>query len=156
MRKGRLPTRLAKLEAQAAALAQRHPAQAEPDLAAFFLAAVLPEQRLAVEARLREFPARGHGLLAWVTNVAQGERLPERIPPAVIDVYLGDEEALPLHDCEDCGLMVPLRPGQTWGTAATPPQVYFEACPACGGRIGWYAYRNKHGKEPVSGPAVAG
>ena len=55
------------------------------------------------------------------------------MPPPVADVYLARDE-LPLHDCEDCGFSL--------------PQGYFESCPLCGGRIGWYAYFEKHQNDP--------
>ena len=55
------------------------------------------------------------------------------MPPAVCEVYLNDPAALPLHDCEDCGYKV--------------PHSYFERCPLCGGRVGWYAFYHKHGPQ---------
>jgi hypothetical protein len=51
------------------------------------------------------------------------------MPPVVAEVYFQDPNALPLHECEDCGYRLPLR--------------YFQACPLCGGRVGWYAFRRK-------------
>jgi hypothetical protein len=48
------------------------------------------------------------------------------MPPEVAEVYMTNPRALPLHDCEDCGYNL--------------PHGYFDACPLCGGRIGWYAY----------------
>ena len=56
------------------------------------------------------------------------------MPPLVADVYLAHPDALPFHDCEDCGYEVPHQ--------------YFKQCPLCGGRVGWYAYWNQHKDDP--------
>ena len=59
---------------------------------------------------------------------------PLAMPPEIAQVYFDDENALPLHQCEDCGLGIPTaRPGR-----------YFETCPLCGGRTGWRFYDKKH------------
>jgi hypothetical protein len=60
------------------------------------------------------------------------------MPPEVAEVYLAHPDALPFHDCEDCGYKL--------------PHGYFESCPLCGGRIGWYGYWSKHAKQPA-GPS---
>ena len=55
------------------------------------------------------------------------------MPPAVAEVYLANDDALPLHNCEDCGYRL--------------PHGCFDACPPCGGRIGWYAYYSRRKAE---------
>jgi len=54
------------------------------------------------------------------------------MPPVVAEVYLRDGPT-PFHDCEDCGYKLPHR--------------YFDVCPLCGGRIGWYAYYSRRDAE---------
>jgi hypothetical protein len=54
------------------------------------------------------------------------------MPPAVAEVYLAHGPS-PFHDCEDCGYNL--------------PHGYFDACPLCGGRIGWYAYWERRKSE---------
>jgi hypothetical protein len=61
------------------------------------------------------------------------------MPPEVAEVYL-NYDALPLHDCEDCGLWVPVTPGEYRGRPAVR---HFEDCPLCGGRTGYAAYFNR-------------
>jgi len=51
------------------------------------------------------------------------------MPPVVAEVYLQHDDSLPLHDCEACGYRVPHR--------------YFDRCPLCGGKTGWYAYSKR-------------
>ena len=56
------------------------------------------------------------------------------MPPLAAQVYLDHPDAMPLNDCcEACGYRVPVK--------------YFEACPLCGGRVGWYAYHRKRTAE---------
>jgi hypothetical protein len=57
------------------------------------------------------------------------------MPPGVAEIYLA-EDALPLHDCEDCGFCVPVSPGRDGRSARR----HFDTCPLCGGRVAWYAY----------------
>jgi hypothetical protein len=68
------------------------------------------------------------------------EQIPDEVafamPPEVAEVYMANPDALPLHDCEDCGYKL--------------PHGYFESCPLCGGRIGWYGYWSKHAKPDSS------
>ena len=54
------------------------------------------------------------------------------MPPALAEVFL-EQEALRLHECEDCGFDLPFG--------------HFPSCPLCGGRIGWYAYYNRRKAE---------
>lgn len=62
--------------------------------------------------------------------------IPEEVilamPPVLAEVYLAKDE-LPLHECEDCGCHLPFG--------------YFDGCPLCGGRIGWYAYYSRRKAE---------
>ena len=115
-----------------------------------FMCAVPDELRCAVERSLRNWHEGGCGLRAWVSAIAwRGGRLPEKIPSSLIQVYLDDREAVPLHDCEKCGVAIPVRPDRLNGTEAEPEQVYFHDCPVCGGRTGWYLYfsRQAEGSE---------
>ncbi len=106
-----------------------------------FLAAVAPEQRPFVARLLRERHEGGHGLRTWFRNLVwNGACLPAAVPPAVVEVYLADPEALPLHDCADCGMAVPVRPDRQAGPEGEPERVYFPTCPCCGGQTGLYAY----------------
>jgi hypothetical protein len=54
------------------------------------------------------------------------------MPPVVAEVYLA-RDVLPLHECEDCGYKLPFG--------------FFEVCPLCGGRIGYYAYWHRRTRE---------
>lgn len=105
-----------------------------------FLAAVTLRQRPAVADLLRHPHHGGLGLRMWLRALAtQGRTLPPSLPPELVQVYLDDPEAVPLHDCACCGLPVPVRPG--WGSyEGEPARVYFPNCPACGGPTGLYAY----------------
>jgi hypothetical protein len=148
MRSRSMQRRLDQLESQLSAFIRLRPTPGEPTWFSQLLPAVAAEQQAAVEAVVRAFPERGYGLYAWVTNLREGGHLPARIPAEVIDVYLRDDKALPLHDCEDCGLLLPLRPGRHYGLAVEPARSYFDTCPVCGGRVGCYAYWHKHGRNP--------
>jgi hypothetical protein len=111
------------------------------DLLARFLAAVPGDLRAAVEAQVRQPRYGGLGLRSWLHVLhAQGRALPPAIPAVLIRVYLSDPEAAPLHDCESCGLAVPVRPGAMYGHDGEPERVYFSSCPLCGGRTGLYAF----------------
>ena len=68
------------------------------------------------------------------------------MPPEVAEVYL-NHQALPLHDCEDCGFRVPVTPGEYKGR---PAQRHFEACPLCGGRTGYEAHFKRCKAESAS------
>jgi hypothetical protein len=67
-------------------------------------------------------------------------------PPELRKIYLEDPEAQPLHDCADCGLSIPCRPGRNTHGPNGPIAVirpfyrYFDSCPACGGRVGYGAH----------------
>jgi hypothetical protein len=137
---------LAHLEGRVAAQARLAPPPAAPVWPSWLLAAVDPDQRPEVEAALHEYPDRGRGLSSWALVLMSAGELPAHLPRAVVQVYLVDPKALPLHDCEDCGLEVPIRPGWRQGSHIEPAKAYFEACPVCGGRVGYYArWHKQHG-----------
>jgi hypothetical protein len=106
-----------------------------------FLAAVDIRQRPVVAALLRQPYCGGQGLRLWLQALRAGTAvLPESIPPELIQVYVNDPEAVPLHDCARCGLAIPVRPDRQRGEDSPAEQVYFATCPHCGGRTGRYAY----------------
>jgi hypothetical protein len=109
-----------------------------------FLTAVEPEQRKAVTALLQSINSGGSGLRDWVAAIAwRGALLPPRIPAELIDVYLRDSDAVAHHECEQCGLAIPVRV-QRWQTVDDGScDIYFPTCPACGGRTGWYLHRSR-------------
>jgi hypothetical protein len=90
----------------------------------------------------------GRGLRAWVALLEVEDRpLPDSLPAELIEVYLEDTEAEPLHDCEACGLPVPVRAGWRAGHEPTTDRVYFPACPHCGGRTGPHAFWARAGSN---------
>ena len=106
-----------------------------------FLAAVDASQRRRVEDVLDRPRCGGQGLRSWLRAVATQERiLPDHLPTALVEVYLTDPEAAPMHDCEECGLTVPVHVGRHCGPEGEASEVYFPSCPHCGGRTGPYAY----------------
>ncbi|MFL5338735.1 MAG: hypothetical protein ACJ8F7_01095 [Gemmataceae bacterium] len=117
-----------------------------------FLAAVHPRQRMAVAELVRQPHHGGLGLRMWLRSLAaRGGDLPVELPPALVCVYLEDPEAVPLHDCADCGLAVPVHPGPR-GYEDEPARAYFPTCPCCGGPTGLYAYwAAKAGVGPSTG-----
>jgi hypothetical protein len=105
------------------------------------LNAVSPTQKQVVHQLLHGMHNGGAGLRQWVSSVALGNSiLPSQIPEIIIEVYQHDPEAAPLHDCETCGIAIPVRPNCLYGTEADPDRVYFSTCPVCGGRTGLYMY----------------
>jgi hypothetical protein len=97
--------------------------------------AVLDAVRLAHSSKLF--------LAVWDLMDGDG---PAQMPPHVARIYLEDESASALHDCERCGYKVPIRPGDY----RTPAVRYFERCPldGCNGETGWYAFYQSHGHHP--------
>jgi hypothetical protein len=72
----------------------------------------------------------GRGLRAWVGLMEAEDRpLPPALPAELVDVYLRDDEAEPLYDCEACGLAVPVRVGWRSGHEPAYDRVYFPAWP---------------------------
>jgi hypothetical protein len=66
-------------------------------------------------------------------------------PEEVREIYSEDLDALPLSDCANCGLPLPVRPGENaykGGKRVTvrPAYNYFDQCPVCGGSVGYEAY----------------
>jgi hypothetical protein len=120
------------------------------DVSRQFLNAVTPRQRKQVAALLQRVHNGGGGIRDWVSAIAwRGGILPEEIPDEVIDVYLSDSEAVPLHDCESCGLAMPIRPSRLYGLEGEPERVYFTACPACGSRTGPHMYFTRRFQDDV-------
>ena len=118
-----------------------------------FLAAVDPRQRPVVEAVLSQPFYGGAGLRAWLAALAnRGGVLPPSLPQELVVVYLEDSEALPLHDCADCGLAIPVRPGRS-SFVGEVERVYFRTCPCCGGRTGWYAHLGNSNRKAKARPS---
>lgn len=105
-----------------------------------FLSLVSPRQRPLVAELLRQPRRGGQGLRMWLQAlVTQARPMPESLPAELIEVYLKDPEAVPLHDCSECGLAIPVHPawqGYEW----KPECVYFPECPCCGAATGLHAY----------------
>lgn len=116
----------------------------EADVAAVldaFLAAVPLDYRARVRTRLTDPRAGGRGLRALLSLLDTDHReLPDALPPELVEVYLRDDEAEPLHDCERCGLPVPVHAGRRCGHEASVDREYFPKCPRCGGRTGRFAF----------------
>jgi hypothetical protein len=105
------------------------------------LAAVTPARRPLARQLMTDPRCGGHGLRAWLAMLAAGHGpLPPRVPGEVVEVYLSDDAAEPLHDCEKCGLAVPVRATRRYGHEAAVEREYFPNCPCCGGRTGRHAY----------------
>jgi len=105
-----------------------------------FLNALEPQLRPIVAGLLRQPRCGGLGLRMWLRTLANEPRaFPESLPSELVQVYLNDPEAVPLHDCAGCGLAVPVRPGRS-GYESEPQRVYFPTCPCCGCRTGLHAY----------------
>jgi hypothetical protein len=99
----------------------------------------IPEELVAEVAAALADPDGDEHLASWVLwPVAQGAELPATVPTALVRVMLDHPEASLLHECERCGLKVPIRPGLQ--QPFKPAVVLFPTCPACGGRTGYYAY----------------
>lgn len=113
-----------------------------------FLLATPVGLRQATERSLGNLHSAGSGLRAWVAAIAwRGSRLPESLPAELVQVYLDDPEAIPLHDCEKCGIAIPVRPDRLNGSEAEPEQVYFTQCPVCAGRTGWFLYFSRQAED---------
>lgn len=110
------------------------------------LAAVPASLRPTVRTLLTNPRQGGRGLRAWVGLIEADPRpLPTALPGELLDVYLSDADAEPLHDCADCGLPVPVRAGRRVGHEPTCDRVYFVVCPNCGGRTGPHAFWSRPG-----------
>jgi hypothetical protein len=116
-----------------------------------FLRAVAPRQREQVQHLLKTMHNGGSGLRDWLSALTwRGAILPTRIPEQIIDVYLRDSEAAPLHDCEGCGLAIPVRPSRLHGLEGEPDLIYFDKCPACGSQTGLYMYFSRRFQDNVT------
>jgi hypothetical protein len=105
------------------------------------LAAVPAAYRPRARALLTDPWQGGRGLRAWLAILeTDGRPLPDELPEELVSVYLDDDDAEPLYDCECCGLPVPVRAARRCGHEAAVERVYFPACPCCGGRTGRHAY----------------
>jgi hypothetical protein len=105
------------------------------------LSAVPPARRPLARRLLSDPRCGGHGLRAWVSLLdADARPLPAALPAELVEVYLADDDAEPLHDCEACGLAVPVRAVRRCGHEAAVEREYFPVCPCCGGRTGRFAY----------------
>jgi hypothetical protein len=96
--------------------------------------------------QLRDFTLHILYTLDLPLNREDSDRMAERaaMPPEVLQVFLDDPESVPFHDCEQCGVFLPVKPWQQGGPGAV---TYFTACPVCGGaRLGhdWFRWREQH------------
>jgi hypothetical protein len=115
---------------------------------AALLAAVPLDYRARVKARLTDPHSGGRGLRALLALLDTDPRtLPDALPTELVEVYLYDDEAEPLHDCERCGLPVPVHAGRRCGHEASVDREYFPACPHCGGRTGRFAFWSSRHKN---------
>ncbi len=106
-----------------------------------FIAAVPPALQPDIWTLLTSPRCGGRGLRAWLALLeVDHPPLPRELPQELVEVYLRDQEAEPLHDCERCGLPVPVRCGRRVGREPVAEWEYFPACPSCGGRTGRHAF----------------
>lgn len=121
-----------------------------------FVAAVPTDIGQSVERSLHSLHGGGVGLRNWVSSIAwRGGKLPQELPPELVQVYLDDPEAVPLHDCESCGVAIPVRPNRIDGLEAEPEQTYFPTCPICGGRTGLYMYVSRRAEREEASDDIA-
>jgi hypothetical protein len=118
-----------------------------------FLSSVPDELKDKVGHSLKSMHSGGFGLRAWVNSLTyRNSQLPHSIPEGLIQVYFNDPEAFPLHECEDCGLAIPVRPNRRHGLDGVPEHTYFESCPSCGGRTGLHLFvARREEPQTVSG-----
>ena len=78
---------------------------------------------------------------AWLYMLeADHTSFDDELPMELVEVYLTDDDAEPLHDCERCGIPVPVRAIRRCGHEVSIVRQYFPACPCCGGKTGRFAY----------------
>lgn len=105
------------------------------------LAAIPVRHQAQARSLLTDHRNGGRGLRTWIHLMEVGDAgLPDQLPAELVEVYLSDGEAEPLHDCEVCGLPVPVKVGWRAGHEPTADRVYFPACPQCGGKTGYHAF----------------
>jgi hypothetical protein len=81
--------------------------------------------------------------------------LPLALPPAVAQMYLDDPGSIAIHDCEDCGYEVPIGCALPHISPPKPVTSYFDRCPLCGGKTGYYAFYQRNARlKKTSGPAA--
>jgi hypothetical protein len=79
------------------------------------------------------------------------EGRPLELPVEVLELYLAEEYAAPLNECEDCGYALP----RLWIDPPPPARGHFDRCPLCGGKVGWEgSYIGKSPTAPNGGVAV--
>lgn len=106
-----------------------------------FLAAIPSGLRTDVWSLLSDPRRGGRGLRAWLGLLEAGPAaLPRDLPWELVEVYLLDHDAEPLHDCEECGVAIPVRCSRRVGHEPVAERRYFPACPCCGGRTGRFAF----------------
>lgn len=106
------------------------------------LACIEEEQRTEVEMVLRAPRQGGRGLRLWLQIIAtQNKPLPDSLPWKLVQVYLDEPEALPLHECSGCGVAIPVR-AISPVVDEEPAETFFPACPCCGSTTGYYASWN--------------
>ena len=111
------------------------------------LAAVPLTHRARARAAMTDLRCGGRGLRAWLAQIElDGRPLPHDLPGELVEVYLRDDDAEPLHDCERCGLPIPVHASRRAGHEASVERIYFPACPNCGGRTGRFAYWSRRGR----------
>jgi hypothetical protein len=74
------------------------------------------------------------GLLHWAEQARRRDAVPVPavLPRALVQAYLDDPQAMPFHECGECGLQVP--------TDRQRQVEHFPECPVCGGRTGLLAW----------------
>ena len=106
-----------------------------------FLEAVPAGLRTNVWLLLSDPRCGGRGLRAWLGLLeAYSATIPREVPWQLVEVYLLDPDAEPLHDCEECGMAVPVRCSRRVGHEPVAERRYFPTCPCCGGRTGRFAF----------------
>ncbi|MDX2032635.1 MAG: hypothetical protein SF339_18310 [Blastocatellia bacterium] len=80
-----------------------------------------------------------------VTETARKCVLPQAMPGPLCQAIIDFPDLCWTQDCEDCRAWIPFERVIVQGVK---PRIIFEACPLCGGRIGWNAYGAKH-KAPA-------
>ncbi len=83
-----------------------------------------------VESLLRGLNGAGFGLRSWVASIAwRGGKLPEAVPAQLLQVYFDDPEAVPLHECETCGIAIPVRRNRLSDQDDEAEHIYFASVP---------------------------
>jgi hypothetical protein len=92
------------------------------------LEAVTPAQRPMVATALERLPEASLGLHTWLCALAWDDAvLPQPLPSALVQVYLEHAEAVPGHECGECGLALPVVPVEDGAGEAD----FFVRCPHC-------------------------